>query len=75
MPQIYKSKPVNCEFDEEKLLFKPIILSVTGYKIAIETLNEGRIGIGAQMIGIATGALEQARDYTNKFPKIVVENN
>ncbi len=30
-----------------------------GYKIAIETLNEGRIGIGAQMIGVASGALEQ----------------
>jgi butyryl-CoA dehydrogenase/short/branched chain acyl-CoA dehydrogenase len=31
-----------------------------GYKIAIETLNEGRIGIGAQMIGVARGALEHA---------------
>jgi alkylation response protein AidB-like acyl-CoA dehydrogenase len=31
-----------------------------GYKIAIETLNEGRIGIGAQMIGIAQGALQAA---------------
>ena len=29
----------------------------TGYKIAIETLNEGRIGIGAQMLGVAEGAL------------------
>jgi alkylation response protein AidB-like acyl-CoA dehydrogenase len=35
-----------------------------GYKISIETLNEGRIGIGAQMIGIATGALESAIAYT-----------
>jgi len=34
-----------------------------GYKIAIETLNEGRIGIGAQMIGIARGALEAAVEY------------
>ncbi len=34
-----------------------------GYKIAIETLNEGRIGIGAQMIGLGRGALEQARRY------------
>jgi butyryl-CoA dehydrogenase len=34
-----------------------------GYKIAIETLNEGRIGIGAQMIGIAQGAYEATRDY------------
>ncbi len=47
-----------------------------GYKIAIETLNEGRIGIGAQMIGIATGALEQARDYTKQrkaFGKTVAD--
>jgi len=37
-----------------------------GYKISIETLNEGRIGIGAQMIGIATGALECALRYTTE---------
>jgi alkylation response protein AidB-like acyl-CoA dehydrogenase len=35
-----------------------------GYKIAIETLNEGRIGIGAQMVGIAQGALDDALAYT-----------
>src|SRR6185369_4766400 len=35
-----------------------------GYKVAIETLNEGRIGIGAQMIGLARGALEHAMKYT-----------
>jgi alkylation response protein AidB-like acyl-CoA dehydrogenase len=34
-----------------------------GYKIAIETLNEGRIGIGAQMIGNAQGALDAATAY------------
>src|SRR5690606_14833251 len=34
-----------------------------GYKIAIETLNEGRIGIGAQMIGVARGALDFTRTY------------
>lgn len=34
-----------------------------GYKIAIETLNEGRIGIGAQMVGIAQGAYEAALGY------------
>ena len=34
-----------------------------GYKIAIETLNEGRIGIGAQMIGLARGAFDQAMRY------------
>jgi short-chain 2-methylacyl-CoA dehydrogenase len=37
-----------------------------GYKIAIETLNEGRIGIGAQMIGIARGALEHAIAYAKE---------
>ncbi|HYJ85164.1 MAG TPA: acyl-CoA dehydrogenase [Pyrinomonadaceae bacterium] len=35
-----------------------------GYKISIETLNEGRIGIGAQMLGIARGALDAAIAYT-----------
>jgi alkylation response protein AidB-like acyl-CoA dehydrogenase len=35
-----------------------------GYKVSIETLNEGRIGIGAQMIGLARGALEHALGYT-----------
>ena len=34
-----------------------------GYKISIETLNEGRIGIGAQMIGVAQGAYEAALKY------------
>ncbi len=34
-----------------------------GYKIAIETLNEGRIGIGAQMLGIAQGAYEATVNY------------
>jgi alkylation response protein AidB-like acyl-CoA dehydrogenase len=37
-----------------------------GYKTSIETLNEGRIGIGAQMIGIARGALEAAVAYTTE---------
>ena len=37
-----------------------------GYKTAIETLNEGRIGIGAQMIGLARGALEHAIRYTKE---------
>src|SRR5881296_1062271 len=37
-----------------------------GYKVSIETLNEGRIGIGAQMIGIARGALESALAYTKE---------
>src|SRR3989442_808799 len=37
-----------------------------GYKVSIETLNEGRIGIGAQMIGIAQGALDAALAYTTE---------
>jgi butyryl-CoA dehydrogenase/short/branched chain acyl-CoA dehydrogenase len=37
-----------------------------GYKVAIETLNEGRIGIGAQMIGLARGAFEAARRYVKE---------
>jgi len=37
-----------------------------GYKIAIETLNEGRIGIGAQMVGVARGALEHAIAYAKE---------
>jgi alkylation response protein AidB-like acyl-CoA dehydrogenase len=47
-----------------------------GYKTAIETLNEGRIGIGAQMIGLARGALDHAIAYTKdrkQFGKAIVE--
>jgi alkylation response protein AidB-like acyl-CoA dehydrogenase len=47
-----------------------------GYKVAIETLNEGRIGIGAQMIGLAQGALDHAVHYTKErrqFGKTIAE--
>jgi len=47
-----------------------------GYKVAIETLNEGRIGIGAQMIGLAQGALDHAIKYTKErkqFGKAIAE--
>ncbi|MDX1671567.1 MAG: acyl-CoA dehydrogenase [Balneolaceae bacterium] len=37
-----------------------------GYKVAMETLNEGRIGIGAQMIGVAQGAFDAALSYTQE---------
>jgi butyryl-CoA dehydrogenase/short/branched chain acyl-CoA dehydrogenase len=37
-----------------------------GYKVAIETLNEGRIGIGAQMVGLAQGALDHAIAYARQ---------
>lgn len=47
-----------------------------GYKIAIETLNEGRIGIGAQMVGVAQGAWEYAAKYAQErkqFGKALTE--
>ena len=47
-----------------------------GYKVAIETLNEGRIGIGAQMIGLAQGALDHTVAYTRdrkQFGKEIAE--
>ena len=47
-----------------------------GYKVAIETLNEGRIGIGAQMVGLAQGALDHAVRYVKErkqFGKTIAE--
>ncbi len=47
-----------------------------GYKIAIETLNEGRIGIAAQLLGLATGAWAHAAKYTQErrqFGKPIAE--
>ena len=47
-----------------------------GYKIAIETLNEGRVGIGAQMLGLAEGALAHALEYSKQrkqFGKAIAE--
>ena len=47
-----------------------------GYKIAIETLNEGRIGIGAQMLGLAQGAWDHAAKWAKErkqFGKALVE--
>jgi alkylation response protein AidB-like acyl-CoA dehydrogenase len=47
-----------------------------GYKVAIETLNEGRIGIGAQMVGLAKGALDATVKYTKErkqFGKAIAE--
>jgi alkylation response protein AidB-like acyl-CoA dehydrogenase len=48
-----------------------------GYKVAIETLNEGRIGIGAQMLGLAQGALEHTLKYTRErkqFGRAIADN-
>ncbi|PYS88408.1 MAG: acyl-CoA dehydrogenase [Acidobacteria bacterium] len=50
----------NCRVPKENVLGE----FGKGYKVSIETLNEGRIGIGAQMIGLARGALEAALNYT-----------
>ncbi|HVG86834.1 MAG TPA: acyl-CoA dehydrogenase family protein [Vicinamibacterales bacterium] len=52
---------------EDCLLPRTAVLGEVGkgYKVAIETLNEGRIGIGAQMVGLAQGAL----DHTVKYVK------
>jgi len=53
---------VDCKVPKENVLGEV----GKGYKTSIETLNEGRIGIGAQMIGIARGALEAALAYTGE---------
>jgi alkylation response protein AidB-like acyl-CoA dehydrogenase len=53
---------VDCKVPKENVLGEV----GKGYKVSIETLNEGRIGIGAQMIGIARGALDAALAYTGE---------
>ena len=50
----------NCKVPKENVLGEV----GKGYKVSIETLNEGRIGIAAQMLGIAQGAFENAVRYT-----------
>lgn len=63
----------NCEVPKENILGE----IGKGYKIAIETLNEGRIGIGAQMVGIAQGAYEATRAYIQtreQFGKAIAAN-
>src|ERR1700678_2565060 len=52
----------DCRVPKENVLGEP----GKGYKIAIETLNEGRIGIGAQMLGVARGAWEYAAKYAQE---------
>ena len=52
----------NCKVPKENVLGEV----GKGYKVSIETLNEGRIGIAAQMVGIAQGAYEAALNYTNE---------
>lgn len=62
----------NCEIPAENLLGA----EGKGYKIAIETLNEGRIGIGAQMLGLAEGAWGHSAKYAKErkqFGKPIAE--
>jgi alkylation response protein AidB-like acyl-CoA dehydrogenase len=62
----------DCRVSEENVLGEP----GKGYKIAIETLNEGRIGIGAQMLGLAQGAWNYAAKYAQErkqFGKAIAE--
>ncbi len=62
----------NCIIPRENLLGE----AGKGYKIAIETLNEGRIGIAAQMLGLAEGAFEDAVKYAQQrrqFGKPIAE--
>lgn len=62
----------DCEVPSENVLGEVGV----GYKIAIETLNEGRIGIGAQMIGLAQGAFDYALGYMlerKQFGKPIAE--
>jgi len=61
-----------CEIPDENLLGD----RGKGYKVAIETLNEGRIGIGAQMLGLAQGAWTHAARYARErrqFGKTIAE--
>jgi butyryl-CoA dehydrogenase/short/branched chain acyl-CoA dehydrogenase len=51
-----------CRVPKENLLGEP----GKGYRIAIETLNEGRIGIGAQMVGLSQGAFDHALRYSQE---------
>jgi alkylation response protein AidB-like acyl-CoA dehydrogenase len=62
----------NCEIPAANVLGQ----AGKGYKIAIETLNEGRIGIGAQMLGLAEGAWGHAARYAQErkqFGKAIAE--
>ena len=62
----------DCRVPEQNVLGEP----GKGYKIAIETLNEGRIGIGAQMLGLAQGAWNHAAKYAQErkqFGKPIAE--
>lgn len=64
---IRASSTCGLTFEDVNVPKKNILGEVgNGYKVAIETLNEGRIGIGAQMIGIAQAAYDAAIHYTKE---------
>jgi len=64
---IRASSTLELAFDGMKVPKENLLGEVgKGYKVAIETLNEGRIGIGAQMVGLARGALDAAIDYAKE---------
>jgi short/branched chain acyl-CoA dehydrogenase len=63
----------DCQVKKENVLGE----AGKGYKIAIETLNEGRIGIGAQMVGVSQGALDCGVNYSkerHQFGKSIASN-
>lgn len=61
---IKASSTCTVNFDEVKVPLNNLIgQEGKGYRIAIEILNEGRVGIGAQMVGIAQGAFEKSVRY------------
>jgi len=63
----------DCQVKKENVLGE----AGKGYKIAIETLNEGRIGIGAQMVGVSQGALDCGVNYSKErqqFGKSIASN-
>lgn len=64
---IRASSTLELSFDDVKVPRENVLGEVgKGYKVAIETLNEGRIGIGAQMVGLARGALDACIEYTKQ---------
>ncbi len=64
---IRASSTVELSFDDCRVSGANVIGEVgKGYKIAIEQLNEGRIGIGAQMVGLAQGALDHTVRYVQE---------
>jgi len=64
---IRASSTTELMFDKVRVPDRNVLGEVgKGYKVAIETLNEGRIGIGAQMVGLAQGALDHTVKYVQE---------